>query len=325
MAKYLLLGDVHLTEKAPSSCTDDYCGDLFDLLDQVAKLVWQYKVIAVVIAGDVFHNKAPSRTSHWVVRRFIAWCRKVGVPVFIVPGNHDIRNDRQESIDGQPLGVVFESGEATRLEGWGGYDERHGYNVYGVPWQQDWATLSPALSQYRHPASATQPSLVVAHAPLYPPGKELQFEFYPSSDWAQYMGGQGYCYYGHVHEPHGVWTAGGVTFCNNGALSRGSLHEYNLTRAVGCTLWDDTTGDFTFVPLDAKPASEVFRLREKQEATDMHGRLDRFLADLGHTELGVVTAEGVIEKVRDMGLAPAEVAVVEELLAEAHHADGRRG
>jgi DNA repair exonuclease SbcCD nuclease subunit len=322
MAKYLLLSDLHLSDKAPSSCTDSYSDDLFDLLDQVRKLVFRHKVIAVIIAGDVFHNKAPSRTSHQVVRRFIAWCRGIRVPVFIVPGNHDIRNDRQESVGAQPLGVVFESGAAERLEGWGGYDAEHQYMVYGVPWQQDWATLSPALSQYRHPASATQPSLVVAHAPLYPPGKELSFEFYPSADWAKHMGERGYVYYGHVHEPHGVWQNEAypeVTFANFGALSRGSLHEYNLTRDVGVTLWDDDDGSFEFVPLDAKPAEQVFRLHEKQQYTDMHGRLDEFLGDIKDTELGVVTAEGVIERIRAMGLTAAEVAVAEELLAEAHH------
>ena len=326
MASYLLLGDLHLTDKAPSSCTDSYCDDLFDLLGQVNALVREHEAIAVVIAGDVFHNKAPSRTSHRVVRRFIRWCQSIRVPVFIVPGNHDIRNDRHESIEDQPLGVVFESGAASRLEGWGGYDADHQYMVYGVPWQQDWSTLSPALSNYRHPSAATQPSLVVAHAPLYPPGKELSFEFYPSADWAKYMGGQGYVYYGHVHEPHAVWENGGVTFANFGALSRGSLHEYNLTRAVGVGIWDDRTGAFGFIPLRAKPAPEVFRLTEKQQVTDMHGRLDSFLDEIGSTELGVVTAEGVLQEVRQMGLKPGEVAMVEELLAEVHHdQEGRRG
>jgi len=74
VASYLLLGDLHLTDKAPSSCTDSYCDDLFDLLGQVNALVREHEAIAVVIAGDVFHNKAPSRTSHRVVRRFIRWC-----------------------------------------------------------------------------------------------------------------------------------------------------------------------------------------------------------------------------------------------------------
>lgn len=322
MSQYLILRDLHLSDKAPSSCTDSYGDDLFDLLKQAARIAWQRRdqVIAVVIAGDVFHNKAPARTSHRTVRRFIAWCRRLHVPVFIVPGNHDVRNDRQESIPDQPLGVVFETGVATRLEGWGGYDERYQYRIYGVPWQQDWGRLSAALSQYRHPSAATQPSLVVTHAPLYPPGRELPYEFYPAAEWAQHMNGQGFCAYGHVHEPHGTWETGGVTFNNDGALSRGSLHEYNLTRDVGCTLWDDVSGAFEFVPLDAKPAGEVFRLTEKQQVTDMHGRLDSFLADIEHAELAVLSTETVIEHVKSLGLAKDEVSTIEELLAEAAHA-----
>lgn len=319
MSQYLILRDLHLSDKAPSSCTDSYCDDLFDLLTQVLHLSWKRKPIAVVIAGDVFHNKAPNRTSHRVVRRFMAWCRLVKVPVFIVPGNHDVRNDRQESIPDQPLGVVFESGEATLLEGWAGYDAHHQYMLFGVPWQQDWGKLSEALSQYRHPSRPKGPTLVVTHAPLYPPGKELAFEFYPAEDWARYMGEQGFCAYGHVHEPYGTWKACGVTFNNDGALSRGSLHEYNKTREVGVTFWDDETGAFEFVPLDAKPAEEIFRLREHEQVTDMNGRLDAFLSDIEHTQLGVVTAESVIEHVRGLDLTREEVGIVEELLEQAAH------
>ena len=88
MAKYLLVGDLHLSDKAPSSCTDSYSDDLFELLEQIRRIAFRYKAIAVVIAGDVFHNKAPSRTAHRVVRRFIAWCRSFSIPVFISLGAH---------------------------------------------------------------------------------------------------------------------------------------------------------------------------------------------------------------------------------------------
>lgn len=319
MSKYLILRDLHLSDKAPSSCTDSYCDDLFDLLDQAARLAWSQQVIAIVIAGDIFHSKAPSRTSHRTVRRFIAWCRMFRLPVFIVPGNHDIRNDRHETIPDQPLGVVFESGAATLLNGFGGYDAHHQYMVFGVPWQQDWAHLSKALSPYRHP-STIQPCLVVAHAPLYPPGKELQWEYYPAQDWARYMGERGFVAYGHVHEPHGTWECNGVVFNNDGALSRGSLHEYNLTRMVGVTLWDDETGGFEFLPLDAKPAAEVFRLREAEQVSDMQGRLDAFLGDIEHTQLGQLSAETVIEHAKSLKLSPGDIGIIEELLDEAAHA-----
>jgi hypothetical protein len=153
------------------------------------------------------------------------------------------------------------------------------------------------------------------------------------------MGAGGQCFYGHVHEPHGVWSIdtsqsgiqvpdatgtitdgafqGGVTFCNNGALSRGSLHEYNITRQVGATLWDDQTGRFTFVPLKAKPASEVFRLQDKQQETDMHGRLAEFLSAVASTSLAEVSTGSVLEHFRSLELGQAELDLIEELLEHA--------
>jgi hypothetical protein len=219
--------------------------------------------------------------------------------------------------------------------------------IYGVPWLQgygDWGAydgddphppielnLAKALRGYREQVheqgTGNRKALVVAHAPLYPPGQELQYEYFPAARWAEAMGGgPGYVFYGHVHDWHGVYHAyptetaiEHVTFCNHGALSRGSLHESELTRQVGCTLWDDETGEFEFVPLDAKPASEVFRLQEKQQVTDMAGRLDDFLASVGSTTLEAVSVESVIAHIRTLGLSPDEAALATELITEAAH------
>lgn len=182
--------------------------------------------------------------------------------------------------------------------------------------------MHEALRGWREPALPDYPALVVAHAPLYPPGQELPYENFPVWVWAESMGARGACFYGHVHEPHGVYQTGGAVFANNGALSRGSLHEYNLTRQVGCTIWDsDRIGEeaFEFVPLDAKPASEVFRLTEKQQATDMHGRLDEFLASVGSTTLEAVSVESVIAHIRTLGLGKDAEDLAAELLTEAAH------
>jgi hypothetical protein len=342
---YLIYSDPHICDRAPSSCTDSYTDDLFDLLEQVNLIAVRRKVKAVICAGDFWHLKSPSRTSHRLVQRAIRLLQSCPVQVYIVPGNHDITSDRLDSIhQTQPLGVLFESGAARCLQGWAEYDGPPGrLPLYGVPWLQgygDWGaydgddphppielSLADALREYRV-LGAERPVLVVAHAPLYPPGKELKYEYFPAERWAEAMGMgsgpvHGYVFYGHVHEPHGTYgfydAEGGITFCNNGALSRGSLHEHNLTREVGCTLWDSETGEFEFVPLDAKPASEVFRLQEKQQVTDMQGRLDDFLASVGSTTLEAVSVESVIAHIRTLGLSPDEAALAEELLAEAAH------
>jgi hypothetical protein len=110
-----------------------------------------------------------------------------------------------------------------------------------------------------------------------------------------------------------------VNFCNNGALSRGSLVEFNLERPVGCTIWDDRTGGFRFCPLDAVPAADLFRLEEKGHAVTSEARFTEFLAQARGIRLPVLSVEGVIEEIRQRGLPERVVVLAEELLtAQAH-------
>lgn len=343
--KFLLLSDVHLSDRPPSSCTDTYTDDLFGLLDQAADVGLHYGVTAMILAGDTFHQKAPSRVSHRLVHRMCQFVEmtSLDMTVLILAGNHDISNDRLESVwVTQPLGMLYRAG-AHELRGWFGT-----LPVYGVPWLQGYGDygaydgdapnpsielrLAAELNDYREQVfergTGAEYPLVVAHAPLYPEGKELPYEYFPARRWweamGQHRGGTHNVFYGHVHEPHGTYgfydEQGGITFCNNGALSRGSLHEYNLTRQVGVTVYDTQTGKFEFVPLHAKPADQVFRLQEKQQATDVQGRLDDFLAGIGSTSLAVVSAEGVVGRIRAMESVSREVAdLAAELIEEAQH------
>ena len=86
MSLFLLYGDPHLCDRAPSSCQDSYTDDLFDLLEQINQVAVRRKVTAVVCAGDFFHLKAPSRTSHRLVQRAIRTLQSCPVPYYIVPG-----------------------------------------------------------------------------------------------------------------------------------------------------------------------------------------------------------------------------------------------
>lgn len=316
MAKYLLMGDIHLSDRAPSSCTDSYNDDLIDLLHQTVAIAAQLQVYGVVWAGDIFHHKTPGRTSHATIMRAIEVANAYPAPLWIVPGNHDLTHDRLDSIDKtQPLGVLFASGAATLLDGWAG----DGLPLYGVPWLGE--HLNPdgvrlAHAKYKYVSQATGYRLVVTHAPLYPPGQEPPHEFVRAEDWSAAMGGDGSVYYGHIHEPHGIYYVDGVTYCNPGAISRGSLHEYNLTRDVACAVWDSDNGTFTVVPLKAKHASDVFRLAEAQEARTAKMELSGFLASVGQTRLAVTSIESVVEHVRQMDVEPQLASLVTTLLEQ---------
>lgn len=313
MGKYLCLSDIHATRLAPSSCTDSYWPDLLELLRQSVELAQQYQVRGVVWAGDVLHHKAPRRTGHDVVQDLIKVIQAYRCPVWIVPGNHDLQHDRIDSIEEtQPLGVLYLAG-ARRLEGWA--EDNH--PLYGVPWLQDWneRNIEAALEGFR--TQVFSRTLIVTHAPVYPPGKEPPYECTPAKWWAAAAedGDMGHgLFYGHVHEPHGTYAVGGLTFCNNGALSRGSLDEYNLRRRVGVTLWDDGTGEFEFTALNARPPEQVFRIADRDRKNAAQDRMDVFLDAAGTVELGVLSIEGVLDHFRTLNLTSPELALAEELL-----------
>lgn len=314
MSEYVLINDVHLSDRAPASCTDTYLDDLFDLLDQAADIA-QSRDAPIILAGDVFHHKAPSRTTHQTVMRLIDWARQALVPVHAVVGNHDIQHDRTQSIhETQPLGVVMASGAIELLDGW----MDNGDPVYGVPWQMTWddAAVSDALVSWRC-EGVDKHKLVVTHAPLYPSGRELKYEFFPAAEFAKAMGNKGTVHYGHVHEPHGIYQVDGVTFSNPGALSRGSLHEHNLTRTPSVAIWDSESGQIKHVELNAKPASEVFRLQEAAEVKTAGINLNQFLTSVQATRLDITSTASVIEHIRQKHHDdPALVALIQTLLME---------
>jgi DNA repair exonuclease SbcCD nuclease subunit len=312
----LIVNDIHASRRPPSSCTDSYWPDLLDLLLQTVSVAAEREVSAVVWAGDVFHHKTPRLTDHGLVQDLIGVIHAYRSPLFVVPGNHDMQHDRPDSIDvTQPLGVLFRAG-ARRLDGWAGDN----LPLYGVPWQQEWSRERVKSCLAGWESGMFGRSLVVTHAPIYPPGREPRYagaELTPARWWSDAMADGSLSHglaYGHIHEPHDTWSHGGTAFCNFGALSRGSLDEYNLEREVGCAAWDEGSGTFEFVPLKSRPAGEVFRLRRHEEVVTAQRSLDDFLAGIQSVTLGALSVEAVIEHIRAAGTDPDVVALAEELL-----------
>lgn len=314
MTRILLVGDIHAMDRPPASVYDTYMDDLIDMLAWTNTYAADNKISTIVWAGDIFNHKQPSRTSHALVLRMIEIvqdARSLGVELLIVVGNHDISNDVLDSVDEkQPLGVLLRSG-AKELKGW-----HATLPLFGVPWQQRWLhedTPEEAFELWRSAGGIDEGpenalvdlsrSLVVTHAPIYPPvdaAKQL-FELVPTSGphgLGEAMGHTGYLYYGHIHEDHGIWEDDGVTYANMGALSRGSIHEYNRTREIKVALW--TEDGFEAIPVPHKPASEVFRLAEAEISKTERLSLDKFLLDVGSRTLDISSTESVIEHIRTM-------------------------
>jgi len=290
------------------------------MLSFVAKLEKALNADAVTWAGDIFHHKQPSRTSHSTVLKLMKVAQEYRTPPLVVTGNHDITSDRLDSLEKQPLGVLYESGVLHELSGW-----HPSIPVCGIPWQQRWlspGTIEEAFSEWRggFPHGyhwGNDKSLAVTHAPIYPPSvaDNVMFELLPLPEVSEAMGNAGYLYYGHIHEPHYKFEVDGVEYANMGAISRGSLHEYNLARKIQVALW---TPEHGFVPVDIphKPASEVFKLVEAQEKKEVKMDLDSFLDEVGSATLDISSTGSIIEHVRRMDIEEPVKAVSIELLEE---------
>lgn len=289
--KALIVGDIHLADRPPASRRDGYTGQVLDKLYHTIEVAREERVDVVVWAGDVFHLKAPSRTSHSLVRQVVRIGKAYRVPWLIVPGNHDMQHDRLESLFDQPIGVVYESGAEVCVGDAGG--------VFGIPWLRSWPLQ---LEKYLEGWAESEAELLVTHAPIVPPGESRPFEVIDAAEWARAMGRPGAVYYGHMHEPDGEFEAGGAWFCNVGALSRGALIESSLVREPSVALYED--GRFRRIVVPHLPAQEVFRLTEAKERDARREEMEGFVESIGSTVLEWVTVEGVLEDLRQRGVRP---------------------
>lgn len=328
----MLIGDLHFRDRPPRNAVDTYVDDLFALLDWSIDYAIDNKIRTIVWAGDIFDHKQPSRTSHALVLRLLERVRRyvdMTEPydgrtineLLIVVGNHDISNDVLDSVsEKQPLGILLAAG-AKELNGW-----HPAKPLFGVPWQQRWfadGVLDEVMGPWRStfgldnddvpPADERTPkdALLITHAPIFPDAEysKIMYEAFPASAVAEAMGGAGNIFYGHIHDDHGSYDEGGVTFCNPGALSRGSASESNITRTIHLAVWTPGEFDgphrdrieesrFDIIDIPAKSAEETFRLAEVRETQASRATLDRFLKGLGTTVLDVSDKHSVIEAVR---------------------------
>ena len=256
MTSCLLIGDIHVSDKPPISRTPTYLRDILDKLKFCVETANDLR-IPIVQGGDVFHIKAASRNSYRLVQKVHDILKKAERGVWIVPGNHDLAYDRLDSLPSQPLGALCRMENVHLLIG----EDENLPGIAGVPYisQFDGGWWQGHLRDYWENFDIDTPELLVTHAPIFPPGQapEVYASIEPD-DWAEYWIGVPATFYSHIHDYHGVFMDpnGYMQFCNQGALSRGSLHESSVTRKPAVTLWDD--GEFKRIEVPHKPAEEVF-------------------------------------------------------------------
>ncbi len=110
--KILHITDSHGTVKSPESRTDLFYLTFLRKLAEIAYVVKLHKIDMILHTGDLFHSSRVSNKFMGQVAEIIkAW----GVPLYVVPGNHDIDGYTIDTIDQTSLGLLAKTGVLTLL------------------------------------------------------------------------------------------------------------------------------------------------------------------------------------------------------------------
>lgn len=276
--KIITATDIHISDHGPRSRVDDYKKSLLEKIAQMRMACNKLSVDAAVIAGDLFDLKNPTRNSHGLVQDLIQMFRGFDCPVYMIEGNHDLRDNRLETINEQPLGVLFKSGSLIRLREEVLEKEKKKVSLVGIPFEEDLK-----LSNLKIPSKKGCVAQVCAmHIYSGPkPGDIFSERIYGYNELLNL--GPDVFVLGHYHLDQGITVEDKVHFINVGSISRGSLSYENTKhepKIALITIQGDGSITTSAIRLKVKASSEVFDLEKRDEEKEESKEIEAFVEKL---------------------------------------------
>jgi DNA repair exonuclease SbcCD nuclease subunit len=302
---FLFRTDTHTCDRSPISWKGDYPGEIWSNLRQIGQIAKDNEVRGVLDGGDFFHVKAASRNPHFIVRETSAIHKEYGCPVFSVEGNHDIQYNNLDTVEKQPIGVLYAAGIFQHLREEVFEDGVLRVRVVGVPYSPV-RTLDELRAITKKPGDTHL--IVVIHqlAGKNPPAHVEEFFRDPVFRYEDLITPNGpdvFCF-GHWHRDQGIETINGRIFVNQGAVSRGALIGENLTRTPKVSVIEITDSGVTAkqVELSVAPAEDVFDLEAKAAQETERRDIDQFIAKLT-TDASFMTNDDIQASISSLNFA----------------------
>lgn len=315
MPKFILTNDLHISRKNPSSRLDDFHAAMFSKLGQILNLALAVKANAILIAGDIFNEKTGVPFS--LIFELWMWCLKVqraGIRIISIPGNHDLRFDRYDSLPNQPLGLLYIGGAMEDVSF--RILDVDGIQICGIPYP-----AAKHLDLYQKlPIPSSNLSILLSHCFATPEGGDYFGEPILSYQDLRKLPFNLF-HFGHDHQDNGVHTIDSKHFVNIGALSRGSLSNENISRDVKCCLVETVEENFkiTQVKLNYAPAADVFDLVLRERISRERTEIEQFVTDVAD-DLSEATTVNYRDKLDAMELTSEVRKRVYTYIETAEHA-----
>lgn len=301
--------DPHAASSNPLSRRDDYQAAILDKLRQVKAVADKFDC-PLVCGGDVFHHKAPSKTSHLLVNELMKLWRDR--PPIGVVGNHDLSWDSLDHLDRQPLGVLIKAGAYRPLD-FPDTVQRGPFSLRGIAYR---TKIDPQWLRWPQATDDGRTlKVLILHAAASPtgldfPGSETCYAYPALAEHSD----ADVILLGHWHRDQGIQSipspeklTGKTHFVNVGALCRTTIADAGRKPQAVLIRFDPAARDLKLVPvvLSHAPGHEVLVVRERAEEKTQQAATAQFLDRL---QQGVLFSFDVEQMIRDSGAEPAVVA-----------------
>ena len=102
-----IIGDLHLKCNSPVSRCDNYPITILNKLEYLANIASSYNCKTFILLGDVFDSPVTSLPYLATVINTFKKISDQGITVYTIAGNHDLKNNRMDSLPSTALGILI--------------------------------------------------------------------------------------------------------------------------------------------------------------------------------------------------------------------------
>lgn len=233
------IGDTHLKGMNPISRKDDYPSAVLKKLEYLSNCVDVSRCNTFIMLGDVFDSPI---TSLPYLAQVIDTFKKItnkGIKVYTIVGNHDIKNNRMDSLQSTALGILISTGYLNlaprELE-----IENTLFRCYNYPEELQ----SKQTEKYEVCVAHRYYEFGLAWDSLHKEDvKNLNYD-------AMILG--------HLHNPCETETIGNTILYRPGSLSRSTSEPYNKLRVPRALMFNVVNHKAAYIDVACGTADEVF-------------------------------------------------------------------
>lgn len=275
--KFLVFSDCHFTMTNPRRRKDVYWQSLKAKFLELAGMVLEHKVDYVLICGDLFNSKLKVK---WIEHNTLMDLLQLfSVPVYIIPGNHDLFGANFSTFDEQPIGTLHKSGTVRLVEDL--LLEKGGFVVqlHGIPFG-----YNRVLEDYKFERNPKARFVIaMSHDMLFLQEPPFGVSYLKFLDLLSGKPSFDILFNGHIHGSHDKLELNDRLVQNVSGLSRAVLDIDEKDREVKAILCEVNPGGWEVEDLvlkSVKPFKEVFDLEQYAVEKEKEKGFDDFVSNV---------------------------------------------